>query len=630
MLTRWRIKNFKSAYDATELSLRPITLFAGANSSAKSTFIQSILLVSQTLTSRVYSRPVVLNGHIARLGGFADLASANSEEQEISIGFTLRFPEPDLLRTSSRRHRFWYGAEDLLEVGCEIAFSPLDDSPSPELAQLQPRLTSGKLWATRKTPDRDQSIEFRRSKASAMDRALSLGLEPLSPDEVDALEYDVVSPGTLPERSGRYLPEVPADAQVVGVNLFHFLPNEFVVTFDATEHNAGLAVRYLTQAGFDAPSFARQPPVDRAYINEPLLRRVIALTEPFVEPAKDSGKRALTSARPKHRQIDDALQEATAKPTPELLFRLQRLIGSPALRACYESHFSELVDLARQGNPSRKVLASVPAAPEATHGLQFSFAQFFKYLGPLRDEPKPVYPMEGAVDPSDVGLRGEFTAAVLDLHKSRLVLTVPAAEFTAKGPRAEPAEMLLKDAVLDWLKYLGVVSRVQTTDKGVFGHELRVAPTEGGSLHNLVHVGVGVSQVLPIVVMSLMAEPGSVLVFEQPELHLHPRVQTLLADFMLSMAMLGKQCIVETHSEYLINRLRLRAAEDPSDKTQDMFALYFVEKEGPKSQYRLVDINEYGGMSSWPSGFFDEAPQEAERILRAAMEKRRARRGKSA
>src|SRR5439155_17344326 len=70
MIERWRLSNFKSVYEQVELPLAPLTVFAGANSSGKSTFIQSILLVAQTLTSQVHSRPVVLNGHIIRLGKF--------------------------------------------------------------------------------------------------------------------------------------------------------------------------------------------------------------------------------------------------------------------------------------------------------------------------------------------------------------------------------------------------------------------------------------------------------------------------------------------------------------------------------------------------------------------------------
>ena len=187
----------------------------------------------------------------------------------------------------------------------------------------------------------------------------------------------------------------------------------------------------------------------------------------------------------------------------------------------------------------------------------------------------------------------------------------------------------LEAAVTDWLQYLGVANSVKSRDRGKLGHELKVELDNSGSLHDLTHVGVGVSQVLPILVMGLLAGTDSTLVFEQPELHLHPKVQTLLGDFFLSMALCNKQCIIETHSEYLIDRLRFRiAAATPEKELNSQAKIYFVEKPSESSQFREVVINEYGAISDWPEGFFDQSQQQAEQILRAAAMKSKANRRK--
>ena len=88
MITKWKVFNFKSIRKETELDFAPLTIFAGANSSGKSTFLQSILLVAQTLAHRVESRSVVLNGAFARLGQFDDLRSVDSDAGPIVIGWT--------------------------------------------------------------------------------------------------------------------------------------------------------------------------------------------------------------------------------------------------------------------------------------------------------------------------------------------------------------------------------------------------------------------------------------------------------------------------------------------------------------------------------------------------------------
>jgi predicted ATPase len=128
--------------------------------------------------------------------------------------------------------------------------------------------------------------------------------------------------------------------------------------------------------------------------------------------------------------------------------------------------------------------------------------------------------------------------------------------------------------------------------------------------------------------MCLLAEPDTTLIIEQPELHLHPKVQTLLADFFLSMAILGKQCIIETHSEYIINRLRFRAAAAMSETLSSLMKVYFVEKKEGNSVFRPVEVNKYGAITDWPDGFFDQSQSEAEEILRAATLKRKAEKGK--
>ena len=186
----------------------------------------------------------------------------------------------------------------------------------------------------------------------------------------------------------------------------------------------------------------------------------------------------------------------------------------------------------------------------------------------------------------------------------------------------------LEAAVIDWLQYLDVAESIESHDKGKFGHELVVGIAGGKRHHDLTHVGVGVSQVLPILVTSLLAEPDTTLVFEQPEIHLHPKVQTLLADFFLSMTQLGKQCVIETHSEYLVNRIRFRtAAAVRNNPWVEAVKVYFVERGPDGSSFREVGINEFGAILDWPEGFFDQNQREAEAILRAASLKRKAKRG---
>lgn len=93
--------------------------------------------------------------------------------------------------------------------------------------------------------------------------------------------------------------------------------------------------------------------------------------------------------------------------------------------------------------------------------------------------------------------------------------SVRRAPFATDEVVPEPITRTLEAAVVDWLHYLGVAESIQSHDKGKFGHELVVSVAGGKRHHDLTHVGVGVSQVLPILVASLLADPDTTLVFEQ-------------------------------------------------------------------------------------------------------------------
>ena len=148
MITSWRVSNFKSIRDGSDLPLAPLTIFAGANSSGKSTFIQSVLLVAQTLSNKVGSRSVVLNGAFTSLGQFDDLRSIGNDSDQIVIKGTCR-PLSDAEGGPSlpSRRGLYYGrrAMGLREVSFEIAFDADPSSPDRDIYQIQPRLFSSGL-----------------------------------------------------------------------------------------------------------------------------------------------------------------------------------------------------------------------------------------------------------------------------------------------------------------------------------------------------------------------------------------------------------------------------------------------------------------------------------------------------
>ncbi len=620
MLKVWTLQHFKSVCDKTTLQLAPLTIFAGANSSGKSTLIQSILLTAQTLQSPVRSRSIIMNGHIVRLGAFKDVVSNSHRSDFILVGFQI-IPNIEDRKISAATRRYLPTViRNLNSIDCHFTFSAGEADREIEELQLQPRLEETGIKAIFKTEEisKVEEILIRRSGKNINERLAQYLLSDkiLQRLEFTSLEYEIVSISSYRMRMrpfGRsYIVGEP-----VGASFLHFLPERVYIVYDVVEEQSKQMVEAFTN--LDEPLLDLGPEEQLA-LNDTFKNIILSTTVAFIAETNLLNKANISRLFANLEQDFSAVNMRKFAASLSLQQQQKLLIQKLVEKR------EELLTAARAGRSSEYSIAGVPLSSSSDFAVDYTqefFTRLLKYLGPLRDEPKPVYPLAGATDPKDIGFRGEHTAAVLDVHRNTPIEYIPSTQFGSSTIESISKTALLINAVQDWLGYMGVASSVKTVDMGKLGHELQVQTTEADDPHDLTHVGVGVSQVLPILVLSLLAEPGSTLIFEQPELHLHPRVQTRLADFFVSMTLLKKQCIVETHSEYLINRLRYLSATSEGDQVASNVIIYFVEKEQGQSTYRPIKMNKFGVIEDWPKGFFDESEETSADILKASMAKRR-------
>jgi energy-coupling factor transporter ATP-binding protein EcfA2 len=175
----------------------------------------------------------------------------------------------------------------------------------------------------------------------------------------------------------------------------------------------------------------------------------------------------------------------------------------------------------------------------------------------------------------------------------------------------------------EWLHYLGLPEVVPTLE----GRDLRLlarSSNPADCLVSLTDTGYGVSQVLPILVQGLVLDGGT-LILDQPELHLHPRLQTGMADFVLTVARENGSVIVETHSDHFINRVVRRVVEGAFSKEDVVIHFFTPTADGPHVEE--IEIDPAFGIRNWPLGFFDQYADEQEAVIRASL-KRRAEEGR--
>lgn len=598
-------------------------MLCGSNSSGKSSLIQAILMLCQTFLNRhtFYHGTVVLNGALVRLGAHDDIRRHGSDSENISFSFSLEVPahHPNL--------------KDITSIHCSFSFGRVVRIPNALTEdEFHPNILNAAI-----TLSRTVNGEKRQDRLATSRDVLDSEVKLYSVDSCELQELESIKK------------EYP-DHKILGIENIGLIPSFLHIEYNHSKKavsqyiNLMLGTRNLVrdshlwgkseaaQIYIPGPVFIRLQKIienerssrlRNTKIPEELLniigarnlnldtvRQMIvdaafAMDTAFLKPFLEKDRTSLF-------EWDEAVQKLESKKKEALVGLLGR--NKEKLQTAW---------LSSKEDEWRKTAVPLPVFQAVGNYLDQYFSRSVKYLGPLRNEPQAVYTSIGHTDINSVGLKGEFTAAALHLNRHRII--------SYESPVAEPGNKLstmkktdyLQVACQEWLSYLGVVIDYQTIDKGKLGYDLQVKTTTGDGWQDLTHVGVGVSQILPIVLMLLLSEPGDLIILEQPELHLHPKIQSRLCDFLVAMTSSGRQCLIETHSEYLINRLRLRIVQNEKNKLENLSSIYFVKKINSLSVFENIDINQYGAIDDWPVDFFDQTDREVENILTEAAKKRR-------
>ena len=244
--------------------------------------------------------------------------------------------------------------------------------------------------------------------------------------------------------------------------------------------------------------------------------------------------------------------------------------------------------------------------------LQFErrFQQLY-YLGPLREYPQRTYTWAGE-NPADVGLKGELAVPALLGGRNKKVY-----------PDGRKRYSKLEVRVAQWLVELDLAYSFETRPlyKGGSEYAVWLKRHRKSAEVRITDMGIGVSQVLPVLVLCYYVPEGSTIILEQPELHLHPSVQAGLADvFIDCIKNRGLQIILESHSEHMLRRLQRRIAETEFDREHT--ALYFCELANGVSRITDLDVDLFGDIHNWPDDFFGDLLGEVVAAFDAGLERK--------
>ncbi len=300
----------------------------------------------------------------------------------------------------------------------------------------------------------------------------------------------------------------------------------------------------------------------------------------------------------------DVRHESYLSDDPDICISLADGDASHTWRAVYGTEDDLL--LLRRELPEEDLQQAIPTR---FTGL---FGTGFQYLKADRITPAVSYPRSrhAVVTHGSLGARGEHTVNYLRTNQDQLIPNPSLA-------REEEPSLTLLPQVEAWLQCLcpGVNLEAIGID-GTGTVRLSYGFGMGASASNRyrpTNVGFGLTYALPVVVACLAAEAGSLILLENPEAHLHPQGQTWLAHLACAAAAAGVQVVMETHSDHVLNGLRLSIKNGrlPANSA----AVHYFRRSNLATEVISPRIDNDGMLSDWPQGFFDEWESSLEKLL---------------
>ena len=254
-------------------------------------------------------------------------------------------------------------------------------------------------------------------------------------------------------------------------------------------------------------------------------------------------------------------------------------------------------------------------APKILTAFSSVFEELFfhvYYLGPTRVDPRRRYSWSGG-HPIHIRQWGNQTIDALLSARVRKLKTLH-----------EEEKIPIEERVSYWLQEMELAHSfsLDWASQGATEYEVRIQKSPLSAAVTLVDMGYGLGQFLPVLVLCYYAPEGSTLILEQPGIHLHPKVQSQLADLLIDVVTeRNLQILVESHSEHLLNRLQRRIAEEKI--SVDKTALYFCRNDEGVSTIDRLKMDEFGNITNWPPKFFGDEMGDLLAMTKAQRERQK-------
>ena len=579
LLKKIIIENFKSYGAQAEIDISDLSIFLGANSSGKSTAIQALMALKQTIECNSPGIELLLCGKYVTLGDFNDVIN-NKEQGFFTIGVLLiSEDENENIGGITECRIKWRFVKDIENAGVKLEYISIEYNKNHIVLRSE-QMENYRVYVDEKITELSVSIKNLSIKNLVMHFDESFNM--LYKEFIDSIikiifgnksrRVDVKYPVSLRESENMYYYLMQRRKRANGIKRISKKDTDEVAA-----NIVNLLDKYSEMQGKYAKDFTELP----TDLKKDILSSAIADSDNKEEFEKI------------YRDFSEKLDEYDSP-------SLDKWEGHCILPGNYLS--------LRDDKNTAKDISGVRFSLDIYQNFQREILKRIFFLGPIRENPQGLYNIGFDTIPKYVGPTGAYFASVL-LHQNKTK------EYFF--PDNETDTVTLLEALDEWMLHLNVASKVTVDRNNSFGFSVSVANTQNKT-SDIMNVGIGTSQVLPVLITGLLSEPNEVLIFEQPELHLHPYSQSRLADFFIELIKNGRKVIIETHSEYMILRLRYHVLTERIEP--DKIAInFFQNKEGTK--VKRCEISGFGNLD-YPEDFHDETQELLNELMNAALTKR--------
>ena len=235
----------------------------------------------------------------------------------------------------------------------------------------------------------------------------------------------------------------------------------------------------------------------------------------------------------------------------------------------------------------------------------------FTYLSAERQGPRDIQPTQSRqLQEQRVGYQGEYAGELLATQWNKII------DPALCHPKGGPNRRLGRQVEL-WMNELVPGLEIQA-NRIIGTNAVSVFFKKGGieaEWRRQSNEGFGISYSLPIIVSGLLTKPGGLMIVDSPEAHLHPAAQAKITRFLTYLAASGVQVILETHSDHVLNGVRLASMDDsPLQREAVMINFFSGELDKPSIP---ITINQSGALSDRPRAFFDQSEKDLAAIVKS-------------